>query len=163
MSTNREISRLARRRALKTAPTALTSDGRLAASSSATVSDVFQYDPAGNLLGNGRTYDGANRLKQIKRYNDDRMVTFQFDGVETPLFVDLAPELPLVPFTLKERKRAKTVTVLIGHRGRISSLEFKVKPSLIDAEGWHRVIAQSNGQDPHVAMSIDREEHGDDA
>ena len=99
------------------------------------------------------------RVQRFKRYNDGRMVTFQFDGVDAPLFADVSPDLPLVSFAFDGSKK-KAVAGLVAHRGRIHSLEFKQKPTDIAPERWEHIVARYRGPSLDVAEAIDREEHG---
>lgn len=105
--------------------------------------------------------DQVAKLQRIKRYNDDRMVTFQFDGVSTQCLADTSEELTLITYLDAARRKSKPLAVLISHRGRISSLELAIKPSTLDDSEWGRVTANLGGQDQQIAKAIDREEHDD--
>ncbi len=91
------------------------------------------------------------------------MVTFQFDQVkDVALFENESPELCLVSFETKAKSSKgndKQIGALIVHRGRISSLEFKIFPKLISAETLKQVIAKYRGTNPQIASSIDKEDH----
>jgi hypothetical protein len=110
--------------------------------------------------------DQLDKLERVKRYNSRRMVTFQFDRVEVPLFADTSPELCLVRYEFEgagRGKPAKPFGALIIHKGRLSSLELKSAPESLSEKQWARVRPFYRGDNPRVAESLDREEHGNDA
>ena len=100
--------------------------------------------------------DQLNKVERIKRYNDGRMLTFQFDGVDNfSLFTNKGTELCLVRF----KKGKKILGALISHRGRLSSLELKVSPKSLQLSDLNKISAEYLSDNPMIAESIDNEEH----
>ena len=87
-------------------------------------------------------------IQRIKRYNDHRMVTFQFDRIAVAPFEDDAPEVCLVSFVVGPRS---PLGALMIHRGRLSSLEFRTDPRGIAEDRWAQIVPLYRGRDPATA------------